>query len=68
MLRHRLGRLALAWPAALPIVWALGWFVTTSIGIAVDQQFIVFGASGALVVTALTAVLPLTLATAKSRS
>jgi len=45
----------------LPIVWALGWVVTTSIGIAVDQQFIVFGASGALVVTALTAVLPLIL-------
>jgi hypothetical protein len=59
--RHRLGRLALVWPAALPIVWALGWVVTTSIGIAVDQQFIVFGASGALVVTALTAVLPLIL-------
>ena len=61
VLRHRLGRLALVWPAALPIVWALGWVVTTSIGIAVDQQFIVFGASGALVVTALTAVLPLIL-------
>jgi hypothetical protein len=61
VLRHRFGRLALAWPAALPMVWALGWVVTTSIGIAVDQQFIVFGASGALVVTALTAVLPLIL-------
>jgi hypothetical protein len=61
VLRHRLGRLTLVWPAALPIVWALGWVVTTSIGIAVDQQFIVFGASGALVVTALTAVLPLIL-------
>jgi len=61
VLRHRLGRLALVWPAALPVVWALGWVVTTSIGIAVDQQFIVFGASGALVVTALTAVLPLIL-------
>jgi len=61
VLRHRLGRLALVWPAALPVVWALGWVVTTSIGIAVDQQFIVFGASGALVVTALTAALPLIL-------
>ena len=51
------------WPGRphWPIVWALGWVVTTSIGIAVDQQFIVFGASGALVVTALTAVLPLIL-------
>jgi hypothetical protein len=61
VLRHRVGRLALVWPAALPVVWAFGWVVTTSIGIAVDQQFIVFGASGALVVTALTAVLPLIL-------
>jgi hypothetical protein len=61
VLRQRLGRLALVWPAALTVVWALGWVVTTSIGIAVDQQFIVFGASGALVVTALTAVLPLIL-------
>ena len=61
VLRHRVGRLALVWPAVLPIFWALGWVVTTSIGIAVDQQFIVFGASGALVVTALTAVLPLVL-------
>ena len=61
VLRHRLGWLVLVWPAALPVVWALGWVVTTSIGIAVDQQFIVFGSSGALVVTALTAVLPLVL-------
>ena len=61
VLRRRLGWLVLVWPAALPVVWALGWVVTTSIGVAVDQQFIVFGSSGALVVTALTAVLPLVL-------
>jgi len=61
VLRRRLGRLVLVWPAALPVIWALGWVVTTSIGVAVDQQFIVFGSSGALVVTALTAVLPLVL-------
>ena len=61
VLRHRLGWLVLVWPVTLPVIWALGWVVTTSIGIAVDQQFIVFGSSGALVVTALTAVLPLVL-------
>lgn len=61
LLRRRLGRLVLVWPFALAVVWPLGWVVSTSIGIAVDQQFIVFGASGALVVTALTAVLPLIL-------
>ena len=40
----------------------------TPFGIQVDQQFTVFGSSGAVVVTALTAVLPLTLANrSKSR-
>ena len=61
ILRRPLGRLALAWPPALAAIWALGWLVSTSIGIRVEEQFIVFGASGALVVTALTAVLPVAL-------
>ena len=54
----RLGRLALAWPLALGAIWAAGWAVTTSIGVQVDDQFTVFGSSGAIVVTVLTAVLP----------
>jgi len=61
VLWHRLGLLVLAWPPVLAVAWAIGWLVTTVAGIAVDQQFIVFGSSGALVVTALTAVLPLAL-------
>jgi hypothetical protein len=61
VLRPRLGRLALAWPPALAVIWAIGWVVTTSAGIQVDQQFTVFGSFGAIVVTALTAVLPLIL-------
>jgi hypothetical protein len=61
VLWQRLGRLVLVWPPVLVVSWALGWLVTTVAGIAVDQQFIVFGSSGALVVTALTVVLPLTL-------
>ena len=44
--------------AALAAIWALGWAVTTAVGIQVDEQFTVFGSSGAIVVTALTAVLP----------
>jgi hypothetical protein len=32
------------WTAALPVLWALGWTATTLGGIAVDQQFTVFGA------------------------
>ncbi len=61
LLRRRLGRLALAWPPALGAMWAAGWAVTTSIGVRVDDQFSVFGSSGAVLVTGLTAVLPLAL-------
>jgi hypothetical protein len=68
VLAPRLGRVALAWPAALTVIWAVGWAVTYAFGIQVDEQFTVFGSSGAVVVTALTAVLPLTLATKRSRS
>jgi hypothetical protein len=57
-LRRDLGRIAFAWPAALAAIWALGWAVTYAAGIAVDEQFTVFGSSGAVVVTALTVVLP----------
>lgn len=50
VLRGRLGRVgALAWALAGPALWSLGWTVTTAFGVAVDQQFTVFGASGALV-------------------
>ena len=58
VLRKRFGPLAFAWPAALALIWAVGWAVTTSIGVQVDDQFTVFGSAGAIVVTALTAVLP----------
>lgn len=61
VLRTRFGLLTLAWPPALAAIWAIGWAVTTSIGVQVDLQFTVFGSAGAIVVTALTAVLPLTL-------
>lgn len=42
-----------AWGAAMPVLWALGWAVTAGAGVAVDDQFTVFGASGAVTVTAL---------------
>jgi hypothetical protein len=45
------------WTAAMPALWALGWTVTTLFMIQVGQQFIVFGASGALVVTAIAGLL-----------
>ena len=45
------------WAIAMPPLWALGWIVTTASGIAVDQHFTNFGASGAIVVTILSGLL-----------
>jgi hypothetical protein len=61
VLRPTLGRVAYGWPVLLAAVWAIGWAVTTTVGVQVDQQFSVFGSSGAVVVVALTAVLPVLL-------
>jgi hypothetical protein len=55
----RIGPVALAWPVYLAGVWAVGWVVSTSIGIQVSEQFTVFGAAGAVTVALLTGVLPL---------
>src|SRR5918994_275646 len=45
------------WAAALPLLWALGWTATTLGGIAVDEQFTVFGAYGALTFSLLSGLL-----------
>ena len=50
-------RARLIWAAAMPLLWALGWTVTTLVGIAVNQQFTVFGAAGAVTLSALSGVL-----------
>jgi len=60
-LRARFGRRAFAWAPALALIWGIGWAITTSIGVQVDEQFTVFGSAGAVVVTALTAILPVLL-------
>jgi hypothetical protein len=49
------------WAAAVPALWALGWTVTTLGGIAVDNQFTVFGAYGAITFSALSGLLLLRL-------
>jgi hypothetical protein len=41
--------LAVPWALAMPVLFALGWFVASVTGIGVDDQFTVFGAGGALV-------------------
>jgi hypothetical protein len=62
------GRAAYLWAPTLSALWALGWATSTSIGVDVETQYAVFGSSGALVVTAATAVLPALLARRAPRS
>ena len=54
-------RLRWLWAAAMPVLWALGWTATTLGGIAVDEQFTVFGAYGAITFSALSGLLLLLL-------
>jgi hypothetical protein len=56
LLRDRLAN-AWVWAAAVPLLWALGWTVTTAGGISVDRQFAVFGAYGAITFMALSGIL-----------
>jgi hypothetical protein len=50
-------RQRVVWAAAIPLLWALGWSVTTVGGIDVEQQFTVFGAYGAITFSALSGAL-----------
>jgi hypothetical protein len=50
-------RMRWLWAAAMPALWALGWTTTTLGGIAVDEQFTVFGAYGAITFSALSGLL-----------
>jgi hypothetical protein len=61
------GRAAYLWAPALSALWALGWAISTAVGVDVDTRWTVFGASGALVVTAATAALPALLASGTLR-
>jgi hypothetical protein len=54
-------RMRWLWAAAMPALWALGWTTTTLGGIAVDRQFMVFGAYGAVTVSAVSGLLLLVL-------
>ena len=53
LLRRGDRRLAAAWGAAMPVLFALGWVAAATIGVSVEEQFTVFGASGAILFTAL---------------
>jgi hypothetical protein len=45
------------WGLAMPVLWALGWTVTASIGVDVERQYVVFGSAGAITVMALSGLL-----------
>jgi hypothetical protein len=45
------------WAAAMPVLWSLGWVVTTLAGITVEEQFTIFGMSGGITFTALSGLL-----------
>jgi RND superfamily putative drug exporter len=49
LLRQGETRFGLAWGAAMPLFFGIGWAATTAIGVSVEDQFTVFGASGATV-------------------
>jgi hypothetical protein len=55
LLRGRVAR-SWVWAAAMPLLWALGWTVTTAAGIGVDRQYAVFGAFGAITFMALSGI------------
>lgn len=50
-----------AWAVAMPVLWALGWAVSTVVGIAVEQRFSIFGSTGAVTFSALSGILLLRL-------
>jgi hypothetical protein len=41
----------------MPLLWALGWTITTLAGIPVEDQFTIFGASGAITFSAVSGLL-----------
>lgn len=45
------------WAAATPLLWAGGWLITSQVIVDADRQHAVFGASGAVTVSALAGVL-----------
>jgi hypothetical protein len=56
LLRDRLAN-AWIWAVGVPLLWALGWTVSTFIGVDVERQYAVFGASGCITFMALSGVL-----------
>ena len=56
ILRDHVGA-GVLWIVGIAALWALGWTITTSIGVDVESKWAVFGASGAITVTVLSGLL-----------
>ena len=56
ILRDHIGA-GVLWVVGIAALWALGWTITTSIGVDVESKWAVFGASGAITVSVLSGVL-----------
>lgn len=46
-----------AWAMGTPLLWALGWFITSNVIVDAERQHAMFGSSGAIVVSVLSALL-----------
>lgn len=44
------------WAVTTPLLWALGWTVTTAIGVDVESHYTIFGSAGAITFAALSGV------------
>jgi hypothetical protein len=53
VLRQHVGA-SVVWIPGIAVCWAIGWTITTSIGVDVESKWAVFGASGAITVALLT--------------
>ncbi|GAA1862845.1 hypothetical protein GCM10009836_48980 [Pseudonocardia ailaonensis] len=54
-------RARIAWALAVPVLWALGWTVTTLVGVDVEARYTIFGSTGAVTVSVLSGLLLLPL-------
>ena len=51
------GRDRLAWMLVTPVVWAVGWLITSQVIVDADRHHAIFGSSGAIMASALTGLL-----------
>lgn len=49
------------WALTTPLLWALGWTITTLVGVDVEAQYTIFGSTGAIAVSALSGLVLLAL-------